>query len=173
VTWGSLTLRVRDIAVKGHLPRREIRRIGAVFAQARPEQARILVMHHNVLRGALSARMGLARWRQAHKRLAASGVDVILCGHDHQEQADLLDRKVVVACAGSLSRGSRGGRPPVFNRVIVDEGAVHVEFYRWDKDRRLFRRSDVHAFARARRAETDRDGPGRAGQEGLQRTGTE
>ncbi|HXV87022.1 MAG TPA: metallophosphoesterase [Gemmatimonadales bacterium] len=151
VAWGSLTWRVRDIAVKGHLPRREIRRVAAVFAQARPEQARILVLHHNVLRGDLSGRMGLARWRQAHRLIAASGAEVVLCGHDHQEQADLLERRLVVSCAGTLSRGSRGGRPPVFNRVILDEQAVHVELYRWDGSLRTFRRSDVHAFARASR----------------------
>lgn len=183
MAWASLTLRVRDIAVKGHLPKREINRVGAVFAQARPEQARILVVHHNVLRGDLSRRMGLARWRQAQRRIAASGADVVLCGHDHQEQADLLERRVVVACAGTISRGSRGGRAPVFNRVIVDDEAVHVEFYRWDKDLRVFRRSDVHAFARYRRSGAEgggrdgTDGPdagvGRDGDDGLKRTGTD
>jgi 3',5'-cyclic AMP phosphodiesterase CpdA len=123
MAWGSLTPRVRDIAVKGHL------------------------------RGELSRRMGLARWRQAQRRIAACGADIVLCGHDHQEQADLLERRIVVSCAGTLSRGSRGGRPPVFNRIIVDEEAIHVEFYRWVADRRTFRRSDVHAFTRVRRAE--------------------
>ncbi|HEX9579858.1 MAG TPA: metallophosphoesterase [Gemmatimonadales bacterium] len=179
VAWGSLTPRVRDIAVKGHLPKREIMRVAAVFAQAGPEQTRVLVLHHNVLRGDLSGRMGLARWRQAQRRIAASGAEVVLCGHDHQEQADLLDRRIVVSCAGTLSRGSRGGRPPAFNRVIVDEGAVHVEFYRWDKDRRVFRRSDVHSFARRRRTDPDTreaDEGGQDGQadgpDGLRRTGT-
>lgn len=153
MAWASLTFRLRDIAVKGHLPKREITRVAVVFAEARPEQARVLVVHHNVLRGDLSQRMGLARWRQAQRRIAESGADVVLCGHDHQEQADLLDRRVVVSCAGTLSRGSRGGRAPVFNRVIIDDEAVHVEFYRWDRDRRTFRRSDVQAFARHRRPE--------------------
>ncbi|MBI3983150.1 MAG: metallophosphoesterase [Gemmatimonadetes bacterium] len=153
MAWGSLTPRVRDIAVKGHLPGREVRRVRSVFAGARPEQVRVLVLHHNVLRGELSRRMGLARWRQAQRRIAACGADIVLCGHDHQEQADLLERRIVVSCAGTLSRGSRGGRPPVFNRIIVDEEAIHVEFYRWVVDRRTFRRSDVHAFTRVRRAE--------------------
>ena len=53
---------VRDVAVKGHLPKKEALRVKALFAKARPEQARVLVLHHNVLRGALSERMGLARW---------------------------------------------------------------------------------------------------------------
>ncbi len=151
VAWGSLTPRLRDVAVKGHLPLREIRRVRAVFSGAQPEQLRILVLHHNVLRGDLSRRMGLARWRQAQRRIIASGADLVLCGHDHQEQADLLDRRVVVSCAGTLSRGSRGGRPPVFNRIVVDDEAIHVELHRWVADRQSFRRSDVHTFTRIRR----------------------
>lgn len=149
VAWGSLTPRLRDIAVKGHLPRREADRVRDVFAQARPEQVRVLVLHHNVLRGELSRRMGLARWRRAQQRLVATGADVILCGHDHQEQVDTLDG-VVVACAGTLSTRSRGKRPPVFFRLVVEDDAVHVEHYRWDAEPGRFRRSDRHQFARRR-----------------------
>src|SRR5437762_3547805 len=73
VAWGSLTLRVRDLAVKGHLPKREAARVKQVFAAAAPEQARILVLHHNVLRGEISRRMGLARWRRAQRRIVETG----------------------------------------------------------------------------------------------------
>jgi 3',5'-cyclic AMP phosphodiesterase CpdA len=147
VAWGSLTLRVRDIAVKGHLPRRETRRVREIFARARPEQARILVLHHNLLPGELSRRMGLARWRVAQRRVVETGADLVLCGHDHQERVDVLGG-MVVACAGTLSTRSRGGRPPVFFRVVVEDTAIHVEHYRWDAARRVFRRSDQHQFAR-------------------------
>src|SRR5204862_4362974 len=85
VAWGSLTLRARDLAVKGHLPKRELLRVKQVFAAAPPDQARVLVLHHNVLRGEISRRMGLARWRQAQRRIADSGADVVLGGPDHQE----------------------------------------------------------------------------------------
>jgi 3',5'-cyclic AMP phosphodiesterase CpdA len=153
VAWSSLTPRLRDIAVKGHLPRREIARATEVFGRARPEQARILVLHHNVLRGGLSQRMGLARWRVAQRRIVASGADLVLCGHDHQEQVDTLEG-VVVACAGTLSTRSRGHRPSVFFRVVVEETAIHVEQYRWDAGRTVFRRSDRHQFARRSRIPT-------------------
>lgn len=151
VAWGSLTTNPRDIATKGHLPKAEIERAAQLFREAGPEPARVLVVHHNVLRGQLSERMGLARWRQAQQRIVASGAEVVLCGHDHQECAELLDGKVVVAAAGTLSSRSRGGRPPVFNRLWIDDSTIQVEQYRWDPDRRVFRRSDVHAFARGRR----------------------
>jgi len=148
VAWGSLTPRLRDIAVKGHLPKAEIARATAVLKHARPEQSRVLVMHHNVLRGGLSRRMGLARWRVAQRRIVASGAEVVLCGHDHQEQVDTLGG-VVVVCAGTLSTRSRGNRPPVFFRVLIEPEAIHVEHYRWDAERGVFRRSDRHQFGRS------------------------
>ncbi len=151
VTWGSLTWRLRDLAVKGHLPKKAIERVGQVFAQAEPGQARVLVVHHNVMRGELSRRMGLARWRQAQRRIVESGADLVLCGHDHQEKADVMDGRVVVSCAGTLSTRSRGGRPSVFHRVRIEDEGIHVEQYRWEAGRRLFMRSDVHSFPRPHR----------------------
>lgn len=149
VAWGSLTLRPRDLAVKGHLPKREIERARAAFAAAPPEQARVLVVHHNVLRGELSQRMGLARWRQAQRRIAASGAEVVLCGHDHQEGAELLEGRVVVSTAGTLCRRTRGGRPSSFNFVTIEPTAVHITFFRWSAEHRRFNASDTVAFARA------------------------
>lgn len=150
VSWGSVTWNLRDLAVKGHLKKKEIARVKRLFEAAPPTQARVLVVHHNVLKGQLSSRMGLARWRQAQRRILESGAEIVLCGHDHQEKADLLEGKVIVSNAGTLSKGSRGGRPSVFNRVVIDEDAAHVEIYRWEADRHAFRRSDVHSFSRVR-----------------------
>src|SRR2546426_11329717 len=59
--------------------RSEIERVRQLFAAAPPDQARVLVVHHNVLRGDISRRMGLARWRQAQRRIAASGAELVLC----------------------------------------------------------------------------------------------
>jgi len=147
VAWGSLTTRLRDLAVKGHLPKREIERVRGVFAAAAPDQARVLVVHHNVLRGDVSRRMGLARWRQAQRRIAASGADVVLCGHDHQEGAELLEGRVVVSTAGTLSRRPRRG-PGSFNFVTIEPTAVHITFFRWDAEHHRFGASDTAAFAR-------------------------
>jgi 3',5'-cyclic AMP phosphodiesterase CpdA len=148
VAWGSLTPRLRDIAVKGHLPRKEIERVQRVFAGADAGLPRILVVHHNVLRGELSQRMGLARWRTAQRRIVAAGTDVVLCGHDHQEGAEMLDGKVAVSTAGTLSTRARGGRPVSFNFVTIDPAAVQVTFFRWDAAKRRFQPSDTAAFAR-------------------------
>jgi 3',5'-cyclic AMP phosphodiesterase CpdA len=149
VAWGSLTLRPKDITIKGHLPAREITRVKEVFHKARPEQVRILVLHHNVLRGELSDRTGLARWRTAQRRIVDSGADIVLCGHDHQEKADVLDG-VVTSCVGTLSTRTRGGLPSAFHRISLGENSVQVDLYKWESDDRLFGRSDVNYFARKR-----------------------
>ena len=148
VAWGSLTLRLRDLAVKGHLPKREIARVRGLFEAAPREQARVLAVHHNVLRGDISRRMGLARWRQAQRRIVASGAEVVLCGHDHEEGAELLGGRVVVSTAGTLCQRTRGGRPSSFNFVTIEPSAVHITFFRWDSESRRFRASDTTAFAR-------------------------
>ncbi|HWC72522.1 MAG TPA: metallophosphoesterase [Gemmatimonadales bacterium] len=148
VAWGSLTPRLRDLAVKGHLPKREMERVRSVFAEADPTLARVLVIHHNLLRGDLSKRMGLARWKTAQRRIVEAGTEIVLCGHDHQEGAEQLDGKVVVSTAGTLSTRARGGRAVSFNVVTIDPTAVQVTFFRWDANRGRFQPSDTAAFAR-------------------------
>jgi len=148
MAWGSLTLRMRDLAVKGHLPKREVARVRGLFEAAPREQARVLAVHHNVLRGDISRRMGLARWRQAQRRIVASGAELVLCGHDHQEGAELLAGRVVVSTAGTLCKRTRGGRPSSFNFVTIEPSAIHITFFRWDGEARRFRASDTAAFAR-------------------------
>lgn len=148
MAFGSLTWNLRDLAVKGHVPRSETNRVKKIFASAPPDVARILVFHHNVLAGAMSGRMGLARWRTAHKRLLATGADVILCGHDHQEGAGQIEGGLAVSTAGTHSYRVRGGRPSVFNFVKIDDQSVHIQHYRWVSESRQFIPSDTNSFAR-------------------------
>jgi len=145
----SLTWRIRDLSVMGCLPKSEITRVTSVFSEASPEDARVLVVHHNVLRGDLSHRMGLVRWRTAQRRIVASGADLVLCGHDHQEGVDVIPgSSVVVSTAGTVSTRSRAGRPGSFNFITVEPKAIQVTFFRWEEDRGRFRASDTFAFAR-------------------------
>lgn len=149
VALGSLTWNIRDVAVKGHLPRAETDRVKTIFASSSAGTARILTFHHNVLPGGISRRMGLARWRSAYRRLIATGADVILCGHDHQEGAGQIEGAIAVSTSGTHSFRARGGRPSVFNLVRVDDHAVHIQHYRWESKDRRFLPSDAFSFARA------------------------
>src|SRR5258708_39398886 len=87
--------------------------------------------------------MGLERWREAQRRIAARGADVVLCGQDHQEGAELLDGRVVVSTAGTLSQRTRGGRPTSFNFVTIERAAVHITFFRWDAGHARFQAADT------------------------------
>jgi 3',5'-cyclic AMP phosphodiesterase CpdA len=150
LAWGSLTLNPRDMTVKGHLPRREMDRVKRVFAAAPRDDARVLVVHHNVLRGDISQRMGLSRWRQAQRRIAASGADVVLCGHDHQEAIHYVEhtrKGTVISTAGTVSNRSRGGRPSSINVIELSQNKIHVATLIWSNDKSGFVAGPERSFA--------------------------
>ena len=149
LAFGSMTWNKRDLTVKGHLPKSETDRLASLFAAEPAGTVRVAVLHHNVLRGDISQRMGLAHWASAQRRLDATGAHVVLCGHDHQEGAGQLPRGTVISTASTLSDRTRGKRASVFNVVRIDQDAVKVEFWRWDRAANEFRASDSHAFARS------------------------
>jgi len=151
VAFASMTWNLNDLAVKGHLPAAEAAKVVRCFQAAPPGLARIVVVHHNVLRGAISRRMGLARWRTAQRRLAATGADLILCGHDHQEGAGQVDGVVVVATASAHTRGRiRGGRASAFNLISVEASSISIQHLRWEREARRFVPSDLARFGRVR-----------------------
>jgi len=148
VSLKSMTFNLNDMAVKGHLPKREVTRVKAVFSGAPADAAKVVVVHHNVLRGEISGRMGLARWSTAQRRLLALGADVVLCSHDHQEGAGQIEGTLAVSTAGSHTSRTRGGRPAAFNVVRINPGWVQIEFMRWDVEGRTFKKADMAGFAR-------------------------
>jgi 3',5'-cyclic AMP phosphodiesterase CpdA len=145
---GSISRNPNDLAVKGNLPASETRRLGKIFENAPPGDYRVVVLHHNVLAGRLSARMGLAHWRSAGERLVKTGADLVLCGHDHEEGAGLLNNQVVVSTANTLSTRTRARRPCSFNVIRLEPDRIEVEFQIWDIRARRFNSTERHAFAR-------------------------
>jgi 3',5'-cyclic AMP phosphodiesterase CpdA len=147
---GSLTWNPRDLTVKGHLPRAALDRASAAFARA-GGALRILVVHHNVLKGNLSRRWGLARPQAALRGIVASGADVVCCGHDHEEGIGTIEmdgRRVVVSTAGTLSTRGRGRRPPSFNVIEIMPTDIRVEIHRLDAATGRFTASERRDFAR-------------------------
>ena len=130
---GSTTWKFwRDSTVKGHLPAAEVDRAAAEFERSPADALRVMVMHHNLLRGQISRRMGLAHWRRAQERVVASGADLVLCGHDHQEGAALLADRVVVSTSSTHTARTRGHRPSAFNVVAAGRDTISVTHYLWD-----------------------------------------
>ena len=152
VVAGSMTYNLNDMAVKGHLPARETERAAARFAEESPELLRVMVMHQNLLRGQISGRMGLARWRQAWRNVMATGVDLVLCGHDHEEGAGTLPNGTVVVTSGTHTPRTRGDRNSACNLILVDATSIAVRHYVWDTGSRAFRASTETVFPRPRLA---------------------
>lgn len=147
---GSLTWNPRDLTVKGHLPRAALERASAAFART-TGALRVLVVHHNVLKGNISRRWGLARPQAALAGIVASGADVVCCGHDHEEGIGAIERDgrcVVVSTAGTLSTRGRGRRPPSFNLLQVTPRSIRVEIHRFDAASGRFAMAEGRDFAR-------------------------
>ena len=86
---------------------------------------RVIVMHHNPLRGELSNRYGLSHSERAARAFVDLHVDLVLCGHDHQEGVQHVEHTpfgTVVCTAGTVSNRTRGQRPSAMN--IVDAHAA-------------------------------------------------
>lgn len=149
VAFGSVTWNLRDLAVKGHLPKTETDRVAAIFAKAPPGSAKIVVMHHNVLPGAISRRMGLAHWEDAQRRLAAIGAEAVLCGHDHQEGAEQLDGRLAISTSSTQTSRTRGRRASVFNMVRITDTAVEVQHFGWDAGSTRFTPAEASSFRRS------------------------
>jgi 3',5'-cyclic AMP phosphodiesterase CpdA len=149
VALGSMTWNLNDMAVKGHLASAEAERVRKVFAAAPAEAAKYLVMHHNVLPGKISRRMGLAHWKRSQRRIVESGADVVLCGHDHQEGAEQLDGRVVVSTASTHTGRTRGRRAAAFNVVRVEPQATEVRHLCWENGSHRFVPASVERFARS------------------------
>lgn len=147
----TLTWYPRDWRVKGGVTDAQLDHASARFAAAPAGDLRVLVLHHNVVRGELSNRWGLARPRHALARIAAMDVDVVCTGHDHTERAELVSdgqREFLVSTANTLSTRSRGKRVASLNMVRADAHETAVEIWHFD--------AKSGAFALARKATAPR-----------------
>ncbi|HEX5818722.1 MAG TPA: metallophosphoesterase [Gemmatimonadales bacterium] len=153
VAAGSMTSNLNDMAVKGHLPASEVERVRRCFAAAAPGAARVLMLHHNVLRGSISRRMGLARPEEAQQRLIGLAPDVILTGHDHEETTALLGDRIVVSAASTHTRRTRGQRPSAFNALRLEPDRIGVRHWWWSGS--AFTPSDETWYPRVRRQGAD------------------
>jgi len=132
-SWGmlpaALTWYPRDWRVKGGLTDAQLDRAAAEMAASPPHDLRLLVVHHNVVRGNLSRRWGMSRPQHILDRIAAMGVDVVCTGHDHEERVEVVERptgRFVLSAANTLSRRMRGRRASALNVIEASPTAVTV-----------------------------------------------
>jgi 3',5'-cyclic AMP phosphodiesterase CpdA len=131
---GSLTRRLRDLGVIGYVSKRDLEKVKEVFARAAPDAARIVMIHHNPIKGEASGRHGLANTKQALRAFAALGAELVLCGHDHQEAVHTVEEGasgLVISTAGTISNRLHAGRPSSFNLAEIDESSLRIITYSW------------------------------------------
>ena len=147
----TLTWNMRDISIIGHLTRAQIERARAEFERSRADDARVIVMHHNPVKGELSQRHGLKNTQRILGAFAEFGVDLVLCGHDHQEAVHYIEhtkRGTIISTAGTISNRSRGGRPSSVNSIRITEEQIEVSTLVWSNDEREFVGGPVKCFVR-------------------------
>jgi len=147
----TLTWNMRDISIIGHLTRGQIERARVEFEGARQGDARIIVMHHNPVKGELSQRHGLKHTQKILGAFAEMDVNLVLCGHDHQEAVHFIEhtkRGTVISTAGTISSRSRGGRPSSVNSIRISPEDIEVSTLVWSNAERTFLPGPVKCFAR-------------------------
>jgi 3',5'-cyclic AMP phosphodiesterase CpdA len=149
----TLTWNVRDLSIIGDLRKSQIEWAAAQFEQSPPADARIIVMHHNPVKGELSQRHGLKHTKKILGAFAEIGVDLVCCGHDHQEAIHYIEhtrKGTVISTAGTVSNRSRGGRPSSVNHIDVSPDEIHVVTYIWSSEGRTFVPGSARRFPRHR-----------------------
>jgi 3',5'-cyclic AMP phosphodiesterase CpdA len=147
----TLTWNLRDISIIGHLRRDQIERARAEFDASRADDARIIVMHHNPVKGELSQRHGLKNTKSILGAFAEMHVDLVLCGHDHQEAVHYIEhtkKGTVISTAGTISNRSRGGRPSSVNRIRISPTEIEVSTLIWDEMGKAFLAGPARCFNR-------------------------
>ena len=98
-------------------------------------------MHHNPVRGELSQRHGLKNTQKILGTFAEMGVDLVCCGHDHQESVHYIEhtrKGTVISTAGTISNRSRGGRPSSVNVIGIGPETIDVTTHVWSQEARTF-----------------------------------
>lgn len=150
ITRGSITRRVRDLGVIGYVKHRDLLKVEQVFAEADPGATRIVMIHHNPVRGESTGRHGLANTRSALRSFAALGTELVLCGHDHQEAVHTVEETapgLVISTAGTISNRVRAGRPSSFNLVETTEREIRITTHSW-RNTEGFTASKEYTFSR-------------------------
>lgn len=147
----TLTWRMKDISIIGHLRKAQLDRAREHFADCDDSCCRVVMIHHNPVRGELSGRHGLKNTSRHLGEFAAMGVELILCGHDHQEAIHYVEhtrKGTVVSTAGTVSNRSRGGRPSSVNIIDITASEIVVTTFVWSEEHGAFRHGPDKRFRR-------------------------
>ncbi len=152
VTRRTLTWNLRDISIIGDIHKHQLDQAQELFEQSPARDARVIVMHHNPVRGELSQRHGLKNTQKILGAFAEMGVDLVCCGHDHQESVHYIEhtrKGTVISTAGTISNRSRGGRPSSVNEIKIGPETTDVTTHVWSRQERNFVMGPHQCFERS------------------------
>ena len=147
----SLTWRMRDISIIGVVRREQMDRLRVTFAASPPGDIRVVVMHHNPIKGELSQRHGLKDTAKVLGAFADMSVDLVLCGHDHQDAIHYIEhtkKGTVISTAGTVSNRMRGGRPSSVNSIRLSDDKIDVATLVWSQSDNDFIPGPAKCFRR-------------------------
>lgn len=147
----TLTWNFRDISIIGYLRDDQLQRAAEEFARSNPADARVIVMHHNPVKGELSRRHGLRNTNRVLGAFAEMGVDFVCCGHDHQEAVHYIEhtkKGTIISTAGTISNRVRGGRPSSVNSIRISPDEIEVQTLIWSTETRSFVSGPQRCFDR-------------------------
>lgn len=147
----SLTWRLRDISIIGVVRREQIDHLRRTFSAAPAGDIRVVVMHHNPIKGELSQRHGLKHTARILGAFADMSVDLVLCGHDHQDAIHYIEhtkKGTVISTAGTVSNRMRGGRPSSVNSIRLYDDKIDVATLVWSQSDNDFVPGPTKCFRR-------------------------
>ncbi len=151
VAFHTLTWNWRDVSIIGDLRESQIEYARRQFEASAPEDARVIVMHHNPMKGELSRRHGVVNTKRILGAFAKLGVDLVMCGHDHQEAIHFVEhtkKGTVISTAGTVSNRSRGARPSSLNIITLGKEAIEINTHIWSDEEEDFSPGPHRRFAR-------------------------
>jgi 3',5'-cyclic AMP phosphodiesterase CpdA len=147
----TLTWNFRDLSIIGYLREEQLAFAAAEFSRTPPTDARVIVMHHNPVKGELSQRHGLRNTARILGAFADLAVDLVCCGHDHQEAVHYIEhtkKGTIISTAGTISNRGRGGRPSSINTICVSEKDIDLRSLLWSAEARAFVPGPQRCFQR-------------------------
>jgi 3',5'-cyclic AMP phosphodiesterase CpdA len=147
----TLTTRIRDLSVVGAIRPDQWARARVRFDAAPRGDLKVLVFHHNLLRGDLSARWGLVNRAAGIDQALGTGAELVLNGHDHQTRIEEVargERRMVVSHTTTLCDRTRGGLPSAVQEIDVTAAELRVRACVWSEEVRDFEPRADRVFAR-------------------------
>ena len=147
----TLTWNLRDLSIIGYVRPEQLARAAAEFSRSPARDARVVVMHHNPVKGELSQRHGLRHTNRILGAFADMGVDLVLCGHDHQEAVHYIEhtkKGTIISTAGTISNRARGGRPSSVSSITISDKVIDVHTLIWSDETQTFNPGPQRCFDR-------------------------